>query len=290
MNTLKDRFDNYTKQPDDKVWKRINNTLDYKTIVRRRTVIATASTAVVAAAVLFFVLTRNNRTESIQSQPSAPVAMTTSEPQTSSDAVVSVSNEPVTNVIKTDNPIQTTKIQEVAATTTQDVQSTPETHSLTTHPFIKGSEKTAQPEKSNIVATTPNTATQTQAIANTKNSISNTPETPESTPNVQKPVKVSGTDSLAIWIPNAFSPDDPASDEVRTFKVYPNNNASILSYKIYIYSRSGRQVFHSTDINKGWDGTANGHAQPAGTYVYVIEIDDAVKGLQHTRGTITLIR
>ena len=93
-----------------------------------------------------------------------------------------------------------------------------------------------------------------------------------------------------VWIPNAFSPDDQLNESVRQFKVYPNSEANLLSYEIFIYSRSGRQVYHSKDVNAGWDGTANGQAQPMGTYVYIIELNDAVKGLQHQKGTITLIR
>ena len=49
-------------------------------------------------------------------------------------------------------------------------------------------------------------------------------------------------------------------------------------------------VYHSKDINQGWDGIANGHSQPMGTYVYVIQVNDAVTGLHHYKGTITLIR
>ena len=93
-----------------------------------------------------------------------------------------------------------------------------------------------------------------------------------------------------IWIPNAFSPDDPVNDEVRQFKVKPNTDASLLSYEIFIYSRSGRLVYHSKDVSRGWDGTYNGYKQPMGTYVYIIELNDANKGLQHKKGTITLIR
>ena len=92
-----------------------------------------------------------------------------------------------------------------------------------------------------------------------------------------------------IWIPNAFAPDDP-DPKVSQFKVIPANTASVRSYEIYIYSRQGRKVFHSRDINEAWDGVSNGHAQPMGTYVYVIQAFIENEGLKKYKGTITLIR
>ena len=103
-----------------------------------------------------------------------------------------------------------------------------------------------------------------------------------------KPVKAASSE-LYLWVPNAFAPDDP-NDEVRKFIVKPTNVSAIISYEIYIYSRGGKLVFHSRDINEPWDGTFKGHAQPMGTYVYIIQMNVSQKGVQHQKGTVTLIR
>ena len=97
-------------------------------------------------------------------------------------------------------------------------------------------------------------------------------------------------DSLVVWIPNAFSPEDPSNDEVCTFRVIPNRDAVISNYTIHIYSRAGRLVFRSENVNEAWDGTCNGVRQPTGSYVYVIGYRDAHYGIQHARGTVTLLR
>ena len=97
-------------------------------------------------------------------------------------------------------------------------------------------------------------------------------------------------ESLVVWIPNAFSPEDPSNDEVRTFRVIPNRDAVISNYTIHIYSRAGRLVFRSENVNEAWDGTCNGVRQPTGSYVYVIGYRDAHYGIQHARGTVTLLR
>ncbi len=69
-----------------------------------------------------------------------------------------------------------------------------------------------------------------------------------------------------LEIPNVFTPNgDGKNDEFRV--AY----RSLKSYSCYIYNRWGRQVFHSTDPAKGWDGTINGKEAAQGTYYYIIQ-------------------
>ena len=49
-------------------------------------------------------------------------------------------------------------------------------------------------------------------------------------------------------------------------------------------------IFASTDINKGWDGTAKGKLQPTGVYVYVVNAILQDGTVVNKRGSINLIR
>ncbi len=89
-----------------------------------------------------------------------------------------------------------------------------------------------------------------------------------------------------VFLPNAFTPDgDGLNDD---FKVI-NPPDNIESFAMYIYNRWGQKVFETKDITHGWDGTFQGKASPAGTYVYLIE--NSIAGYDFdTNGTVVLIR
>lgn len=62
------------------------------------------------------------------------------------------------------------------------------------------------------------------------------------------------------------------------------------SYNLYIFNRWGNMIFHSSDPTFGWDGTANGIAQPQGTYVYKYEVLLPNGRRRNRIGTVTLLR
>lgn len=294
MNDLKERFDNLEINPDPQVWESISDTMRHRVVVRRRAIVGSASAAVVAALVFAFI---NRQPKAELPERTAPiVAQNTlsAESETtvreSSSAVVynqdnattpvavapqknsqqSASDIPAEVQVTTESlevPVQSSELEAPNTTTTKQIDTPVETVEANVNP----------------VATT-NTAN----LVTPKATVDPLPT--KATPKVstERDVKAPATE-LVVWIPNAFAPDDP-DEAVRLFKVRPNNNASIVSFEMYIYSRGGRMVYHSKDINQGWDGIANGHSQPMGTYVYVIQVNDAVTGLHHYKGTITLIR
>ena len=293
MSTLKEKFENYSVQPDEKVWKSIETTLhERKTLLRRRRIAVVAASAVVVGtiAVVAVLGSGSNAVEApaIAQQTivrSAPVEENTlAAPQTAEPATVQTPRPAGNEAVAAQVPSAPLK-----ATTAEAVE--------TPAPAAQQPIVAAQTKVEAIhVADVPQSKPATQQPAPTKavaqateqeTAVGNDTEKP--TPKVSREPQKAANDELVVWIPNAFAPDDP-NDEVRTFKAKPNSEANLLSFEIFIYSRSGRIVYHSKDINEGWDGVANGHAQPMGTYVYIVEINDAVKGIQHKKGTITLIR
>jgi gliding motility-associated-like protein len=91
---------------------------------------------------------------------------------------------------------------------------------------------------------------------------------------------------FALYIPSAFTPNGDGKNEV--FKAVGND---ITSFEMYIFDRWGMQLFHSTDINDGWDGTyKGGTVAQEDTYVYVITAYDHNHKKHSYIGKVTLIK
>jgi gliding motility-associated-like protein len=87
---------------------------------------------------------------------------------------------------------------------------------------------------------------------------------------------------LNIYVPNAFTPN---SDGLNDIFMPRTRYESIRNYRMYIFSRWGEQVFESSNILTGWDGTYKGKPAMGGVYVY--KIDYSVAGQQTKSKTIT---
>lgn len=89
-----------------------------------------------------------------------------------------------------------------------------------------------------------------------------------------------------LYIPTAFTPNgDGVNDVLRVFAV------GMKSFNFFsVYNRAGQQIFYTTDLQKGWDGTFKGNKQDAGTYiVYATATDYAGKPLIK-KSTVIIIR
>ncbi|HTB31948.1 MAG TPA: PKD domain-containing protein [Bacteroidia bacterium] len=92
---------------------------------------------------------------------------------------------------------------------------------------------------------------------------------------------------FTLYIPSAFSPNGDGVNDV--FIAVGND---VKSFEMYIFDRWGMQLFHSTDINNGWDGRAKagGSICQEDTYVYMIKATDN-KNIQHSyTGSVNLIK
>ena len=75
-------------------------------------------------------------------------------------------------------------------------------------------------------------------------------------------------EDAALYIPNTFSPDGNAFNNV--FKV-AGRNINLNQFELTIYNRWGEIIFISQDPNIGWDGAiANKGLAPIGTYTYQV--------------------
>ena len=90
-----------------------------------------------------------------------------------------------------------------------------------------------------------------------------------------------------IYVPNAFTPNQDDVNDV--FKPVVSG-VDDENYKFVIFDRWGKEIFSTTDYNKGWDGTINGKDASIGVYTYIIEYKE-IQGIQKIlKGIITLVR
>lgn len=91
--------------------------------------------------------------------------------------------------------------------------------------------------------------------------------------------------NISVFVPAAFSPDGDGENETFVAK-----SKLFKSFSMSILNRWGQVVFHSDDINKGWDGTVNGVNAPVGSYVYRIAVVDIIDQTVEKNGTFMLLR
>jgi gliding motility-associated-like protein len=88
----------------------------------------------------------------------------------------------------------------------------------------------------------------------------------------------------AVFIPNSFTPNGDGRNDV--FKIYSN---LVTAMDLKIFSQWGQQVFATTALNDGWDGTYKGKPQPMGVYIYAVRLT-LVDGTESVRkGSVTLV-
>ena len=102
------------------------------------------------------------------------------------------------------------------------------------------------------------------------------------------------TDTIAVkvykgpefYVPSAFTPNGDGLNDV--FHFVPVGMTQIAYFRIF--DRYGQMVYSATDPRQGWDGTINGKAQAANTYVWMIAGKDYLGNTVQRKGAVTLIR
>ena len=96
---------------------------------------------------------------------------------------------------------------------------------------------------------------------------------------------------FAFWIPNSFTPNN--DDENPVFRPV-GVGLDTKNYLMMIYDRWGKELFNTTNINEGWNGTYNNEGDYSkavqGVYVYLIQVKDRIGKKHAYKGTVTLIQ
>ena len=284
--SLKKRFENYTEQPDPKVWQSVNSTLRRKTVIRRS--LTAGGIAIVATvAVIGF----SHKTESVMVQqvvaeqmqaPATPETIITTNTMTQHEVEKNATEQ---KAIPATNPttfLSPTTTETDFTTMVSDATPTP-----------KAVETDIQQQT--VTAKTP--VEKHEALAITHNDETSTvpdnaasPAPTSKTLNIINDTLSSDFINFKSFIPTAISPDNGTGAGV--FRVNPKvrDYMTVDQFKMYIYNRGGRMVFHSTSLDEGWNGISNGSKQPYGSYVYIIEYRDGDGQIQRVQGSFILVR
>ncbi len=74
--------------------------------------------------------------------------------------------------------------------------------------------------------------------------------------------------NASVWLPMAFTPDGNGANDVLFVR-----GSGILHLQFAVFSCWGEQLFSTTDIKQGWDGTrqSTGEQMPQGAYAYIVK-------------------
>jgi len=90
---------------------------------------------------------------------------------------------------------------------------------------------------------------------------------------------------FTVYIPNTFTPNGDGRNEV--FNV---SGDYIKTLDMKIYDRWGNLIYHTTNVESGWNGSKNGALLQQDVYVYVISVTDPLMNPYSYKGTVTLLR
>lgn len=90
-----------------------------------------------------------------------------------------------------------------------------------------------------------------------------------------------------FWAPTAFTPNGDGKDDI--FYIH---GQGITNFSMGVYNRWGEELFHSEDMNQGWDGRRQitGEEMPDGAYIYYVKGTDTKGNAINSKGMINLIR
>lgn len=90
----------------------------------------------------------------------------------------------------------------------------------------------------------------------------------------------------SVAVPTAFTPNKNGANDV--LRPLLRNIASLQYFKVY--NRWGQEVFRTSEMGKGWDGTINGVPQPTETYTWLLQCTDNNGNIIKQSGRSLLIR
>lgn len=93
---------------------------------------------------------------------------------------------------------------------------------------------------------------------------------------------------FTFYVPNAFTPG--STNGINDF--FTGYGTNIDKFNMLIFDRWGEQIFQTSDIYKGWDGTAKGGKNPGkqDVYTYKIEVTDFRGNVHKYVGHVTLLK
>ncbi len=98
-------------------------------------------------------------------------------------------------------------------------------------------------------------------------------------------VNICVLDTITLFIPNAFTPNDDATNDV--FRI---EATSVSEATIEIYNRWGEMMFWTNDARQGWNGYYQGKLCPTDYYVYLIKYKGKKTPWKYQKGYFYLLK
>ncbi len=99
-------------------------------------------------------------------------------------------------------------------------------------------------------------------------------------------VKVSVFKGSAVYVPNAFTPNNDGLNDV--LKPYFIGIKSLSFFTVY--DRWGRKLFSTNNLTAGWDGSSGGKVLESGTYAWVLKAEDLIGKKYNLKGIVTILK
>ena len=94
-----------------------------------------------------------------------------------------------------------------------------------------------------------------------------------------------------FYVPNAFSPNEDGINE--RFECYSSDAVQVADFNLYVFDRWGNQLFHTSNLGVGWDGSYKGRKAITGVYVWRLTATVNVCGQEFAveeKGDVLLLR
>lgn len=89
-----------------------------------------------------------------------------------------------------------------------------------------------------------------------------------------------------LFIPSAFTPNGDGLNDM----FYVKANFQPIAFDMTIFTKDGRKVFRTKDIEIGWDGQYRGHAAPQDIYLYHIRYTIPAGNVKIEKGQLLLLK
>ncbi|MBK7762187.1 MAG: CotH kinase family protein [Bacteroidetes bacterium] len=90
----------------------------------------------------------------------------------------------------------------------------------------------------------------------------------------------------SVFIPNVFSPNGDGKNDVFTIRV----GKDIIGMEMSIFDRWGKEVYHTNNVNAGWNGSYDDKSADIGVYQYIVKIRYRDNTNETFKGDVTLLR
>ena len=103
---------------------------------------------------------------------------------------------------------------------------------------------------------------------------------------VNYPFNITILEKYSVNVPDAFTPNGDGVNDKIFVKGW--GIKALINFKIY--NRLGQEVYSSSELDEGWDGTFRGKAQPSETYNYIVEVKTFDDKTRSKSGVFKLLR